>query len=66
MLRIQYYMRGVHMANEKSKTGFLSLLRIVSAFAVVVIHVVATSIVNRSGDVSECLVYVLNTVSSAV
>ena len=50
------------MANEKSKTGFLSLLRIVSAFAVVVIHVVATSIINHSGDISEHLVYVLNTV----
>lgn len=50
------------MAEMKKEVGFLSILRIISAFAVVVIHAVATSVFNYSGDVSDSIVYVLDTV----
>lgn len=50
------------MADVKQNTGFLSLLRILSAFAVVVIHVAASAVTNHAGDISDTIVYVLDTV----
>ena len=46
----------------KQNTGFLSLLRILSALAVVVIHVVASSVTNHTGAVSDTVVQVLDVV----
>lgn len=46
----------------KKNTGFLSLLRILSALAVVVIHVVASSVTNYTGATSDTVVQVLDIV----
>lgn len=50
------------MADLKQSTGFLSLLRIFSAFAVVVIHVVSSSVTNHAGDISNIVVNMMDIV----